>query len=125
MKFRVWNKNNKDWEKNSYFLDKNGDLFNYDRKFGLMFYDPEKIVVQFEVGKDDDNKQKLFDGDMVRIVYDGMLRREEIIGVIESFDCSYYILIQELGVSIYIMDNNIESIIKVGNEFENPELMMK
>lgn len=63
--FRVWCKNNHEWEKDKCFLDSYGDLWSFN-SYNPIRLKQENHIVEINTGLLDTNNQPIFVGDIVR-----------------------------------------------------------
>ena len=113
-KFKIWDKFTESFIKNDngrFYLSMNGELMIY-------LEDMEKASHQFipvfSTGKTDKNGVELFDGDVVR-------NKKGRIGIVLYHEAAWSIDYNYVGLfPIVCCNKNCE---KIGNKFENPELM--
>ncbi len=63
-KYRVWCKNNNEWERDTCYLAPDGTLYQRKRN-GLIPCREDTHVVQFSSGLPDKNKFEIYDGDVI------------------------------------------------------------
>jgi len=61
-KFRVWDKLNKEWDKD-FTLSQDGELLSY----GGIVFNKDNLEISFSSGKEDKNDKEIFNGDLVLI----------------------------------------------------------
>ncbi len=65
IKFRVWCKNNKEWEKHYCEIGKDGALWHRD-KSGIHIINKKTHIIQFYTGLKDAKNCEIFEGDIVK-----------------------------------------------------------
>lgn len=63
--FRVWCKNNNEWEKDICFLGQDGILFHMNRGSQTIALRRDSHDVEFYIGREDKNGRKIFVGDII------------------------------------------------------------
>lgn len=126
-KFKLWNDEEKKWEKDSWAILPNGEVFNTET-MELMDCDIHTLVMYSNyIDKDE---EELYEGDIVMLLAFKDHKEDSEYAVVEyhygQFKAGIYkdnddLLYPEEDVLEYIP----ERIKKVGNIFENPELVMK
>lgn len=137
MKYKVWCKDSKEWEQHEIFIDKDGDLFHYCHN-EMIFLKPPYYIPVFYSGFDDNNQEELYQEDIVKILSpSNQIQQFELIGRIFWNFSSFGIKIIKVnkwekfspGVNppdeIWLLNlhNSNRLILKIGNTFENPELL--
>ena len=124
-KFKVWCKNNKEWERDNIFISDDGSLFQYGRSGGLIQISNDTHDVLWYTGLTDKNEKEICEGDIVEVspVMLGGTHRGFI-----KFVCGMYVI--ELTKSNYAELYSTLSDVKfktkvIGNVHDNPELLSK
>lgn len=121
-KFKVWCKNNKEWEQHSVLMDENGILFHIKPGGALLPLRPDTHIPVFFTGLPDKDGKEIYEGDIVRYhdnkEFTVPIILEPKLGTGHYFHrpcCSYYSLNEST-----IRDYEVEVI---GNIHDNPELI--
>lgn len=120
IKFRVWCKNNNEWEKDSVALLKDGTLLDLNKRIPLR---KDTHVVQFHTGLKDMAEKEIYDGDIIKTYFAG----EDQGNVIVKYEDAAYVICNSLEDNYYegtLIDiYEYEEIEVIGNIYENPELI--
>lgn len=140
MKFKIWGPHKKDWISDKiksmpFFVDAKGELFYLGASMKLVKA-PEDLETIFSIEVHDKNGVELFDGDIVKChkftqevgenlgVVEG---EKEFIAVIEFSRYGGIRLKNKDGEFMFLWEFeegwHEESLEKIGNKFENPELL--
>lgn len=118
--FRVWCKNNNEWEKDICLMDQNGVVF-HRTNHACKLVDQETHIAQFFIGLNDIKGKKIYEGDIVRYTGRGL----DFIGIIifHPGTASYCVRsINKAAGHARMTFSNI-CIEILGNIFENPKLL--
>lgn len=131
IKFRVWCKTHKEWEKHATFLTQNGKLWHpLDSIRNLVPCRENSHVVCLYTGLKDINGREIYEGDICRHGYTNNYGNDfynnSVVAYFEK-DCCFGLVKHSYNPKMYnritenmIKRNNIEVI---GNLYENPELL--
>jgi len=126
-KFRVWYKNNNEWEKNPCFLSQDGIVY---QQISAMEFAPctkDTHVVQFCTTFKDEDKKEIYEGDICQGINKLYLchRSEEKSGYYFKVIKSETVLCRDLSFPMWqwSIDGEMPDIKVVGNIFKNPELL--
>ena len=113
LEFRVWCKENNEWEKDLCFLNQDGNLFHIGKSVSLIPLRKENHIIQFYIGREDRNNKKIFEGDYI-LCYD-RFHKNEIYEVWYKY-CSFFPFADpEDGVPY----PSAKECSIIGNKFEN------
>jgi len=119
IKYRVWCKNFKEWEKDEILTDKFGNIFHCG-KTGMRIVSPDSHVIQQFTGLKDKNNKEVYDGDIIK--------QNSHFG--EILVCQYRekfgmwtFRIRNDGDSFHFHYWELKEFEVVGNIFENSELI--
>jgi len=119
-KFRVWCKNNKQWEKDECFLSQDGKLYQLNKY--LQTCSLENHIVTFETGLKDKNGKEIYEGDIIQT--HELLWTVEDIGCQDMDENSYGMCVTSTtSYKTYFIDESILSGKVIGNVYENEELL--
>lgn len=138
IKFRAWDKENKHMTYNiqemydGYCDDTDNGLYGYMSCFTSFLYDENFIVMQY-TGLKDMNGKEIYEGDIIRYPAKRSWENENFTSYIVWFDdrpewgIEYKLRAQFHGALCggYVESNlkNANKMLKIGNIFENPELI--
>ena len=123
--FRAWDKHQGKYVE-TIFMENNGSLYSeYDLNIGDNdFYSThDNIVVQHYSGRNDKENEKLFEGDIVEYESDDLNYHYIDTFVVEFHSGSFCLINNELELCILMYSSRQYSTKKIGNIFENPELI--
>jgi len=135
-KFKIWCKNNKEWEKDYCVINKNGSLFqDYKGNLIPIRSDTHEIVVYAGISDNSEYKgnykeeQDVYEKDIIKFTYED----EEYIGYIQFEGAMFIVISTDLPDGYLplfdILDNDgriywLNGQV-IGNKFENGELLEK
>jgi uncharacterized phage protein (TIGR01671 family) len=121
-KYRVWCKDNNEWEKHPVLLDTNGIIWHYQH-VQIIPLKPENHIVCFFTELKDKNDKEIYEGDIVKATFIGNF----IAPIIFDEGCFKFNTVSN-GEHPYILlkdwCNQKHKLCEViGNIYENPELL--
>jgi uncharacterized phage protein (TIGR01671 family) len=119
IKFRVWSKEDKEYNSLAFCLDQEGQLF-YQGSDYLVRVDPEDHVVEQYIGLEDANDVEIYEGDIVCLFDDPEEFYEVVYDDYDDFPDPCFILDREDGRGAWFRASDR---LVVGNVNENPELL--
>lgn len=131
VKFRVWCKDNNEWELDPIFLNSEGHALHMMRLGTLSHMKPESHIVQFWAGIFDKNGKRIFEGDIVRMYelrrqFEGQDEDEAAtllwIGVVSFSSGNFWFRADGRSENCWF-HHNAENLEVIGNIFDNPELV--
>lgn len=132
IRYRVWCRNNNEWEKDEMFLAEDGSLYHVLRNGRLQRCRPDTHTVQFFTGLRDSKRtedfpdgEPIYEGDVVLDIHSN--KRRIVLAVpggfsvhtFDDLDPRFYEGISDMQNSSWISG----SCVVIGNRFENPELL--
>lgn len=111
VKFRLWCDNKKEWEKDEWYLNKNGKIIDAKRQIEMK---KETHFLSQSTGLLDKNGVEIYGGDIVKNEYEKLgLVRYENGALIISNTCGWFK--KDHGLQFEV----------IGNIYDNPELLAK
>ena len=128
-RYRVWDKNKKQFYFEDYYLDGDGDLFTVEgtREGNVIKYasDPEDLIIQQCTGLKDKNGKLIFEGDVIKILdnYDlyGQLAGEKREVIFGHGGFRVKAIYNNTARGNWLEEGEDHQVI--GNIFENPDLL--
>lgn len=116
IRFRIWCKNKKEWERNRVYIGLNGDLYDRDN---CIYLSPNKHILMQYTGLKDKNGKEVYEGDVVKCEWQNRT------GVID-FTCGSFDLREGMFVTpLQKLVFNKWKLEVIGNIYDNPDLLEK
>lgn len=126
IEYRVWCKNNEEWERDEIAIKPNGFILHMNMGKGKPFpcmVRADTHIIQFFTGRYDNQEKKIFDGD---IIESNTGRRCQVVWFDSPDYCGWdLIALNDVGKppQYHIWDVAVQGWKVIGNIFDNPELL--
>lgn len=127
-KFRVWCKNNKEWEKDEVLISNKNLYLIQNKNFSKRVnFEPENHIINFCTGLKDKNGKLIYEGDIVH-KSGSKFNGEKILSEIAWSETSAQFVYSDyigIGGSHEFRTGTASKMEVLGNIYENPELVRK
>lgn len=115
IRFRVWCKHFKEWEKDEIFISQSGDIYHLSKSSGFLIVRPDTHIVERYTGLRDKNGKEIYEGDIIKIIDVKFSSRPSPTIIKVEYNNEY--------AGFCIGGSLVESMEILGNIHENPELL--